>query len=199
LLQYDLLKSVFDKYILLPLYAKYEDMSVISILVLFFSVFIFIGVAFFAVKKIGQKFGFFDMLKSKMEGLWHGLLSIKKVENPLLFIAYSILVWAMYLVSTICTFKGLEATMGLGLNAGLVLLFFGTFAFIATQGGVGAYPIIAREILLLFGISVNVGYAWGWISWTLQTAFVILFGFISFAYLVWNTKATKEQGISSKE
>lgn len=191
-IQYDLLQSVFDKYILSPLYAKYENASVISILALFFFMFLFGIVVFFAFKKIGKKLGVFDMLKEKMEGLWHGLLSIRNVENPFLFIAYSVLIWAMYLMASICTFKGVEATMDLGLNAGLVLLFFGTFAFIATQGGVGAYPIIVREILLLFGISANVGYAWGWISWTLQTAFIILFGFVSFAYLVLNTKSDEK-------
>lgn len=197
-LQYDLLSSVFDKYLLSPLYAKYENASVLSVMFLFTTTFFIIGFLFWAYKRYGSKLKIFDTLKDKFEGLWHGLLSIRKVESPLLFIVYSIVIWGMYLLSTICLFKGVEATMGLGWNAGLVLLFFGTFAFIATQGGVGAYPIIAREILLLFGISANVGYAWGWISWSLQTAFVILFGFFSFAYLVWNVKARTNEELKIK-
>jgi hypothetical protein len=191
-LQYDMLKSVFDKYIITPLALKYENMSVISIVVLFLTLFFAVGIGLWAFKRFN--FGFLDVLKDKLMGLWHGLIAIRKVESPFLFIIYSVLIWAMYLMMGVCTLKGVEATSHLGFNASLVILFFGTFAFIATQGGVGAYPIIAREILLLFGISANVGYAWGWIAWSIQTAFMVLFGLASFAYLVWNVKTTKKQG-----
>lgn len=190
-LQYDMLSAIFDKHLITPLYQKYENMSVISVMFVFTAVFFSVGFIFWAFQRFN--FGILNILKEKLEGLWHGLTAIRKVENPFLFIVYSLMIWVIYLLMGICTFKGIEATSHLGFNAGLVVLFFGTFAFIATQGGVGAYPIITREVLLLFGISANVGYAWGWIAWTLQTIFILIFGLVSAAYLIWNVKATKKQ------
>lgn len=190
-LQYDMLYAIFDKYLISPLYRKYDNMSVISVMFLFTAVFFSTGFLFWIFKRFN--FGIINVLKEKLEGLWYGLTAIRKLENPFLFIVYSLLIWVIYLLMGICTFKGIEATAHLGFNAGLVVLFFGTFAFIATQGGIGAYPIITREVLLLFGISANIGYAFGWIAWTLQTLFILIFGLGAAVYLVWNVKGRKSK------
>jgi hypothetical protein len=116
-------------------------------------------------------------------GLLYGINSIRTVENPFLFVVYSILIWVMYFLMTYCNFMALTETAHLGVIPALALLFFGTFAFIATQGGIGAYPLIVREILLLYGVTANIGYAFGWISWSLQTLMVLISGLIALGYL----------------
>jgi hypothetical protein len=89
----------------------------------------------------------------------------------------------------------LPQTSSLGVGAALAILFFGTFAFILVQGGIGAYQIIVQNTLIIYGISANVGYALGWIVWSSQTAAVIIGGLLSFILLPLLNK--NKHGLSS--
>jgi hypothetical protein len=51
------------------------------------------------------------------------------------------------------------------------------------QGGIGVYPIIVSQVLLLYGIDKVGGYSLGWISWTIQTVIVLILGLIGFIML----------------
>jgi glycosyltransferase 2 family protein len=113
-------------------------------------------------------------------GIWQGLISITKLERPWLFVFYSILVWVMYFMMIYVCFRALPETSRLSIWSGMACLFFGAFAFIATQGGVGAYPPVIGALLVVYGVEYSVGFAFGWLVWTLQTTAVIIFGLISF-------------------
>lgn len=180
-LQYDLLQTFFNQYLVDPIKSKLNigDGSMLIKLGLMVLLAIVFGVIFLKVKnsKVGK------MIQEKVMGLLYGINSIRTVENPLLFVFYSILIWAMYFVMQYCNFMALTETAHLGAIPALAILFFGAFAFIATQGGIGAYPLVVREILLLYGISANIGYAFGWISWSLQTLMVLVSGLIALGYL----------------
>lgn len=54
---------------------------------------------------------------------------------------------------------------------------------IATQGGIGAYPLLVGQILLHYGIAEAHGLAFGWVSWTVQTGVVVVFGVLSLILL----------------
>ena len=57
----------------------------------------------------------------------------------------------------------------------------------ATPGGLGLYPIMVGQTLMLFGIDENSSNAFGWIIWITQTLMVLFFGAISFLLLpLWN-------------
>ena len=64
-------------------------------------------------------------------------------------------------------------------GAALAVLTFGTIAFIISQGGLGAYPLITAGIVMLYGISYTQGLAAGWIGWILQTAVSLILGLFS--------------------
>lgn len=113
-------------------------------------------------------------------GILHGLASILKLDNPLLFIFYSVMVWVMYFLMIFLCFRALPETAPLSVFAGMACLFFGGFAFIISPGGLGAYPATIGAVLLLYGVAFNVGFGFGWLVWSLQTAAVILFGVVSF-------------------
>lgn len=115
-----------------------------------------------------------------LQGIWQGLASISKLENPFLFLVYSVLIWVMYFFMLYTCYQALPETAGLNVWSGLACLFFGGFAFIVSQGGIGAYPATLAAVLVLYGIAYEVGFAFGWLVWSLQTAAVILFGVISF-------------------
>jgi hypothetical protein len=89
----------------------------------------------------------------------------------------------MYLVMTWVIFLCLPETSHLGLDVGLAVLVLGSIGIILVQGGIGIYPWIVAETLVLFMIPETKGYAVGWLSWTGQTLMIIIFGLISLIFL----------------
>lgn len=117
---------------------------------------------------------------SFIEGILHGLASVLRLDNPLLFTFYSFLIWFMYFLMIFVCIHCLPETSGLGVWAGLACLFFGGFAFIISPGGLGAYPATIGAVLLLYHVVFTVGFGFGWMVWGVQTAAVITCGIISF-------------------
>ena len=113
-------------------------------------------------------------------GIFHGLASILKLDNPMLFIFYSVLICFMYFMMIYICFLSLPETAHLGVWPGMACLFFGGFAFIISPGGLGAYPATMGAVLILYKVAFTVGFGFGWLVWSFQTASVILFGVISF-------------------
>lgn len=123
-------------------------------------------------------------------GILDGLASISKLDSPLLFIFYSFLIWFMYFLMIYICFRCLPETEGLGVWAGLACLFFGSFAYIISPGGLGAYPATVGAVLLLYKVAFTVGFGFGWLVWSVQTAAVIIFGVISFILVSRNFTVT---------
>jgi hypothetical protein len=63
-----------------------------------------------------------------------------------------------------------------------------------TPGGIGLYPVIVAQTLVLYGISLESGYgvAIGWITWSAQTIMIIVVGAISLIILSLNKKKNHE-------
>jgi uncharacterized membrane protein YbhN (UPF0104 family) len=118
-----------------------------------------------------------------MKGMGEGLKSIRKLEKPGLFYIYSILIWVGYFISTWICFFSFESTSGLSLGAGLSVLTFGSFAMIAVQGGIGAYPLMVMLILQEYDIEKVSGLAYGWIVWSGQFVLILAGGFFSLLFL----------------
>jgi len=89
----------------------------------------------------------------------------------------------MYLLMTWTAFLCLPETAKLGIDVGLAVLVFGSIGIVVVQGGIGIYPWIVAEILVLFLIPSTKGYAMGWLLWTGQTLTVITFGILSLSLL----------------
>jgi hypothetical protein len=86
----------------------------------------------------------------------------------------------MYFLMIYICFHCLPETAGLNVWAGLACLFFGGFAFIISPGGLGAYPATIGAVLLIYKVAFTVGFGFGWLVWSVQTAAVIVCGVISF-------------------
>jgi len=120
---------------------------------------------------------------SFLRGMKDGLLSIRKVQNKGLLLLHTVLIWVCYWLMIQTSFYALPETAGLSFTAGWSCMFFGGIAMAATQGGVGTYPLALREMLLLFAVSAPVGYALGWMVWSVQTLTVLIGGGISLIWL----------------
>jgi uncharacterized protein (TIRG00374 family) len=133
----------------------------------------------FIIFKLFQKSKSIEKIKSKIKGILTGFGSIRKIEKKGLFIAYTISIWFLYLYCIKIGFLAINETSTLGWIPSLTILTFGSFAMIATQGGIGAYQLAVQKTLLLFGIREVTGLAFGWLMWSVQTIFLMITGPIS--------------------
>ncbi|MBS9773966.1 MAG: flippase-like domain-containing protein [Tenacibaculum sp.] len=126
--------------------------------------------------------GFLFKIKTFVNGLLEGILSILKMENKWSFIFHTIFIWVMYVVmfwSTIFAIKDFNVPFG----AVLVGFIAGGFSMATTNGGIGMYPIAVSGAFALFGVNEEQATAFGWIVWTSQTLIIIVFGGLSFLLL----------------
>ena len=132
---------------------------------------------------------FVSSVLEKVEGLLEGAKSVFKLKNVWLFIFHSIMVWLCYTLMVYVCYQALSETATASFNSALAIVFFGGVAFIATQGGIGSYPLAVQAVLSLYGIAGVVGYAFGWIVWGVQTLLVIVVGLLSLVLISVSNKA----------
>jgi len=113
------------------------------------------------------------------KGIWRGFVSIKDIPNPWHFVFWTVAMWVCYFLGVYLFFQALPYLQHVGPGAAFSVLVFGTIAFIISQGGLGAYPLITAGIVMLYGISYPQGLAAGWIGWILQTAVSLVLGLFS--------------------
>ncbi len=113
------------------------------------------------------------------KGIWRGFVSIKDLPNPWYFVFWTVAMWISYFLGVYLFFHALPYLHHIGIGAAFSVLVFGTIAFIISQGGLGAYPLITAGIVMLYGIPYTEGLAAGWIGWILQTAVSLVFGLLS--------------------
>ncbi len=154
-----------------------------------------IVVVLVAIRFILHKFGHIHLISKVREftkGIWLGLISVRNVKNKGWFFFHTIMVWLGYFLSIQMGFYAMQATQDLGLKAALSVLSLGSVGMIVTQGGIGAYPLLVQETMMLYGITENIGKAFGWLLWVVQFFLVIFFGFLSLGLLpIINRKKVK--------
>lgn len=157
-------KIPFEKIIILGI-----SMSILGI--------IFILVWIYAEWKIIQK------LKEKLAGLIEGMQSIYKMKDKWKYIFHSFFIWFSYLIMFYVTIYALPETSNLTFDIVIMGFIFGTLAVGFTNGGLGAYPLAVAMIFSIFGVSKDVGIAFGWLTWTSQTILTIFLGLLSYLFL----------------
>lgn len=101
-------------------------------------------------KKIGQS-RFYLKLQTMLKGFWEGLLTVRKLERPGLFIFHSLNIWVLFFVMTWLGFKAFGPVEHLGLRAALTVFVFGTLGFvIPSPGGMGTFHALVIAALTLF-------------------------------------------------
>ena len=114
-----------------------------------------------------------------LKGIWRGFISIKDIPKPWLFIFWTVAMWVAYFFGVYFFFQSLPYLQTIGTGAAFSVLVFGTIAFIISQGGLGAYPLITAGIVMLYGVNYMEGLAGGWIGWILQTVITLVLGLVS--------------------
>ena len=122
-------------------------------------------------------------LKQKLSGLIEGMLSILKMKDKWSYLFHSFFIWFSYLVMFYVTIFALPETENITFDVVIMGFIFGTLAVGFTNGGLGAYPLAIAMIFSLYGISNDIGVAFGWLIWTSQTLLTIFLGLLSYLLL----------------
>lgn len=122
-------------------------------------------------------------LKQKLAGLLEGMTSILKMENKWYYIFHSFFIWFSYLMMFYISLFAMSETATISFDVVLMGFIFGSLAVGFSSGGLGAFPFSIALIFSLYGISNDVGTAFGWLAWTSQTVFTIVMGLLSYLFL----------------
>jgi len=154
--------------------------SVVPISKLLWTLLVFSGVTvlFFLWVK-GSKHPIALRLRQFIAGLIQGMLSIKKVSAPAVFILESLLIWGLYVASFYAATFALVETTGIGWEVIIITFVVGSFTFAFTNSGIGYYPLAVAGVMGLFGIAQPLGNAFGWLIWTANISSIIFFGLIA--------------------
>lgn len=178
LFQFAALEGLFFEYVWNPAIVKFSGIvgSPVKLTILIAVVLALVGGFFFLRHRVKGK------AKAFFIGLKDGVLSIRKVKNPVLFVVQSLLIWLGYYLALYVVFFCFPETSSLTLNSALMLVLFGTFGVAFTPGGIGAYQIIITAILIdIAPDSEPAAASFAWLSWGAQVATVVIFTGVAFA------------------
>ncbi|MBO7120486.1 MAG: flippase-like domain-containing protein [Bacteroidaceae bacterium] len=140
--------------------------------------------ALVCVVLVSRRFRILSRTKNVVSDLKNGLLSVRDVERPMLFVAYSAGIWLSYYLHFYLTFFCFDFTAGLGGMAALVAFVVGTFAvLVPTPNGAGSWHFAVKTVLVLYGVGQTEAAVFVLIVHTLQTLLVALLGIWSSAAL----------------
>jgi len=132
-------------------------------------------------------------IKEILRNIWHGLTSIRYLKNKGWFIFHTVMMWVFYLVAIRVGMAAMKETSIYGMRESLSVLSMGSIGMIVTQGGVGAYPLLVQETMMLYGLTENMGKAFGWLLWLVQFFMVIVFGALSLLLLPLVNRKKKDE------
>ena len=111
-----------------------------------------------------------------------------------LFVAYSVIIYLLYIVGGLIIVQAFDESAGLGMNAAFAIYLFGSVGMIFSQGGLGVYPVLVQMALAIYGISMETGTAAGWLLWGSQQVVVIAVGL---GYLIYFAIAKRKMNNQS--
>jgi len=104
-------------------------------------------------KKISQTVLYKKVVKI-FAGFWEGILTVRRLEHPGLFIFHSLSIWFLYFLMTWLGFQAFEPTAHLEMRAALTVFAFGTLGMvIPSPGGMGTFhALVIASLTLFYGI-----------------------------------------------
>ena len=164
------------------LYNFIKEKISIEKIILFGIIGLFLGIVFLLIW-IYAEWKIIKKLKNKFSGLIEGMLSIVMMKDKWKYIFFSFLIWFSYLLMFYIPIYALPETANIGFDIVIMGFIFGSLAVGFTNGGLGAYPLAIAMIFSLYGISNDIGTAFGWLAWTSQTILTIFLGLLSYVFL----------------
>lgn len=132
----------------------------------------------YLLRKRIQAHPFYTKIASIVTGFMEGLLSIKQVKQPILFIILSILIWVCYILMMYFCLFAMPTTANLTFMNTVVVFAVGTVGMIipAPAAGAGTYHFAVMQSLMLFGVPEADGIAYATIVHGVQMVVLVLIG-----------------------
>lgn len=151
--------------------------------IILFSIAMFVLGVVFLLIWIYAEWSIILKLKKKFEGLLIGMKTVLEMKNKWHYIFHSFFIWFCYLAMFYIAIFALQETSVISFDIIIMGFIFGSLAIGFSNGGLGAYPFSIALLFSLYGISNDVGTAFGWLVWTSQTVLTIFSGILSFLLL----------------
>ena len=124
-----------------------------------------------------QRLSIYDKVKTTLRGLWEGIVSLRQVRRPWLFVVMTLGIWLCYFLHFFLTFFCFDFTQGLGVACALVCFVVGSIAVIVpTPNGAGPWHFAVKTMLVLYGVHDEQALYFVLIVHTVQTLLVVLLG-----------------------
>ena len=164
-----------------------EKFDPLKILIVLVAVVIMMLLFFRFIKKSKSKIAL--KIRTFVNGLIEGALSIFKMKKKWAYIFHTLFIWGMYLLMFYITSFSIAELEGISVGAVLIGFISASFSIAATNGGIGSYPLAIYAAFSIFGIPEDPSIAFGWILWASQTLMIIICGGLSLIYLpIYNRK-----------
>ncbi len=150
------------------------------------SKFVYIGIAllviaagWFLIKRMASH-PLVQKIKQVLTGFAEGLLTIRSVANPVLFLFQSLVIWLCYILMMYFCLFALNATSFLSFYDTLVVFAIGTLGMIipAPAAGAGTYHFAVMQSLLLFGVAESDGIAFATLVHGVQMIVLMAIGIV---------------------
>ncbi len=129
-----------------------------------------------------------------LKGMAEGLMSVRKLRSPSLFIFSTLLIWVLYYLVSYVLFFCIPETADLGPLAGLTVLVIGAIGMTApTQGGIGAYHLLVGNVMILYGLTQADGVTLATFIHGTQMLFMLVIGALAFLVVLFKNKKTEAQ------
>lgn len=143
--------------------------------------------ALLCLYSVRKKLSIYNKVKTTVQGVWEGVLSLKHVRNVPLFLFYSVMIWVSYFLHYYLTFFCFDFTADLGIMCALVTFIVGSIAVIVpTPNGMGPWHFAVKTMLILYGVAdINALY-FVLIVHTIQTLLVValgIYGWVSLSFM----------------
>ncbi len=133
--------------------------------------------------------------------LLQGIFSIIRMKQRWKFLAFTFLIWFMYLLQLYVGFRCLPETAHLSMATALIVLVWGSIGMVLpAPGGIGLYTLLVTQMLVAYHVDNVHAQAFGWIAWVAQTAVVIILGLASlFSIQVYNRRRNGQVAMDTAE
>lgn len=155
--------------------------------------FALMAILVFALRKRLKNSPLFIKFFSLIQGFADGLLSIRHVKKPLLFIILSVLIWACYIFMMYLCLFAMEATSHLSFIDCLTVFAIGTLGVVlpAPGAGAGTYHFFVMQSLLLFGVAKEDGIAYATMVHGSQMILLLALGAVASLMVLIRQKRTR--------
>ena len=192
-IEYERLGNFFSEKIVNPLNEKFQKLTGSPLLLIAFVLvlMLLLGLAIYFLRR-NRKRDSDSKINKIVRGFIDGLRSVGRLKRPGLFIFQSVFIWVLYYLGVYVALYAFSFTADLGANAALFLLVAGGLGMSApVQGGIGAYHLLVKEGLILYGVAAENGLAFAFVLHGLQMLLVIALGIVSL-FLLFSVARNKQ-------